>query len=348
MERPLVGTTHYYRLISMQARYKPSRVFRNFAVCSFVLLLISGIALTQFSYQVAMDNVIAASEGHHMAVERIIINRLWSNYEELLISPDLQDAEMLRSHIKAHGSQEFLKTELAGTAVIKIKIYNLIGQIIYSSEMNDVGVDEANNPDFLSAKDGVVTSRLLSLDNTPLDKVSSHENNILSSFIPIRTDQGRVRGVIAIYGDISHMKHKVDSFQKNLIIGIVITSCLLFIILLVFAFVTYIEIKSQNETIRNQAIIDTLTGLPNRALFIDSLAHALEWARNDRKLVALILFDLDHFKQINDLFGHDMGDVLLSNITKRFAKDIASNGILARLGGDEFAVIFEDRLCFGW
>jgi diguanylate cyclase (GGDEF)-like protein/PAS domain S-box-containing protein len=97
--------------------------------------------------------------------------------------------------------------------------------------------------------------------------------------------------------------------------------------------------KQDEERIQYQANFDTLTGLPNRALFLDRLDQALAaTARTDRKL-GLVFINLDGFKLINDTLGHDAGDVLLQESSSRLRECVRSGDTVARLGGDEFTVI---------
>jgi diguanylate cyclase (GGDEF)-like protein len=84
---------------------------------------------------------------------------------------------------------------------------------------------------------------------------------------------------------------------------------------------------------------DPLTGLPNRRLFHDRLEQALAQARRNDGQISVFYMDLDHFKTINDLFGHSAGDMTLLAIAERLRPCLRASDILARLGGDEFAVI---------
>lgn len=88
------------------------------------------------------------------------------------------------------------------------------------------------------------------------------------------------------------------------------------------------------------ANIDSLTGLPNRMQFNARLADALDQSKRSGKAVAVAVFDVDHFKEVNDSFGHDVGDELLRSVAQRVRSLIRSTDTLARLGGDEFAAIF--------
>jgi diguanylate cyclase (GGDEF)-like protein len=84
---------------------------------------------------------------------------------------------------------------------------------------------------------------------------------------------------------------------------------------------------------------DTLTGLPNRALLFDVLEKAIDAARIEGSQLALMLMDLDRFKEVNDTFGHHFGDALLKQVAFRLQNQMRGQDVVARLGGDEFAVV---------
>ena len=99
------------------------------------------------------------------------------------------------------------------------------------------------------------------------------------------------------------------------------------------------ERKEADERIWQHANFDALTGLPNRRLFRDRLNREVANAARNETKFALLFIDLDRFKQVNDLLGHDAGDLLLKEAARRISDCVRSSDTVARLGGDEFTVI---------
>jgi diguanylate cyclase (GGDEF)-like protein/PAS domain S-box-containing protein len=103
------------------------------------------------------------------------------------------------------------------------------------------------------------------------------------------------------------------------------------------------DAKERSEAlIWQQANFDALTGLPNRRMFQNRLEQGIKKTKRSGLPFALMLFDLDHFKQVNDTFGHGTGDVLLKDAAKRLNSCVRETDFIARLGGDEFIVILNE------
>jgi diguanylate cyclase (GGDEF)-like protein len=99
------------------------------------------------------------------------------------------------------------------------------------------------------------------------------------------------------------------------------------------------ELKAYTDNLERLALHDTLTGLPNRKLFYDRLKQAILVGNREQKSFALLMLDVDSFKEINDTLGHYVGDVVLKEIGKRLMNTLRESDTVARIGGDEFAVL---------
>jgi len=144
---------------------------------------------------------------------------------------------------------------------------------------------------------------------------------------PIMSIDNKVLGTFAIY----HQQRKVPSKNDFKLIE---QSAYLASIA--------IEREQSHKTIWQQANYDALTHLPNRNMMREHLKMALNHAKRNNKKLGVIFLDVDHFKDVNDTLGHDIGDALLIETAKRLTATVRENDIVARLGGDEFIIILTD------
>ncbi len=102
--------------------------------------------------------------------------------------------------------------------------------------------------------------------------------------------------------------------------------------------------KSQVSQLRHQAMHDGLTNLPNRTMLFETLNREIDRAREAKATLSLLLMDLDRFKEVNDTFGHQFGDLLLQQVAFRLRNQLRETDTVARLGGDEFAILLGGTL----
>ncbi|MGB3962601.1 MAG: EAL domain-containing protein [Sulfurimonas sp.] len=136
---------------------------------------------------------------------------------------------------------------------------------------------------------------------------------------PFYDKEGNIIGTVGAGRDITQMKKSQFDLQNSLSM-----------------------LEQQRKQLEYQANHDALTGLPNRVLFMDRLTQILNVAQKYDEEIAVLFIDLDHFKEINDSLGHDIGDQILVEFTKRVETKIEITDTLSRLGGDEFCVILSD------
>ncbi len=109
-----------------------------------------------------------------------------------------------------------------------------------------------------------------------------------------------------------------------------------------FAFISLREINKLHYHLKKQAVTDTLTGLYNRALLQDSLETAIHQSLRAQTPISLIMIDIDHFKEINDRYGHDIGDTTLKAISNYLKKYFRESDMVFRIGGEEFLILLHN------
>ncbi|MCG7974273.1 MAG: EAL domain-containing protein [Candidatus Thiodiazotropha taylori] len=149
-----------------------------------------------------------------------------------------------------------------------------------------------------------ILSRPFSSNSSKLKRVE-----VIAS--PLLNSDGTLRGVIEVARDITEHLELLD------------------------------EVKQQKDNLQHLAHHDSLTNLPNRALFLMRLQQAISKAKRNNSQLAVLFVDLDRFKEINDSLGHAVGDMVLKEAAKRFSESVREEDLLARLGGDEFTFISE-------
>ena len=137
--------------------------------------------------------------------------------------------------------------------------------------------------------------------------------------VPQLSAEGRVLGFYMLGNDVTALKRAQEDLR--------------------FA---AIQLEQDAQRLEFLAHHDTLTGLPNRAMFADRAREAVAHARRHGKNAAFLFLDLDDFKQINDRLGHDVGDMLLKAIAQRLRAAVRGDDFVARIGGDEFCVLLQD------
>jgi len=143
------------------------------------------------------------------------------------------------------------------------------------------------------------------------------------------------------HGEIWNKKKNGDEYAEQLIINTVFNDAQeLYQRVGIFSDIT--EKKLAEEKIWKQANFDPLTKLPNRNMFGDRLRQDIKVAHRKMKPLALLFLDLDHFKEVNDALGHDKGDLLLIEASKRIYDCVRESDTVSRLGGDEFTIILAE------
>lgn len=179
-------------------------------------------------------------------------------------------------------------------------------------------------PEVLLEEDGVVPAKVVGLDGVERDVQfsfdSGEDGDASSVMVEGRDITAHNKAVAALKDMIENLEEKVDERTFELRAEIQ-------------------ERRKTEELVRYQADYDALTGLPNRNLFFRTLPKCVRDAASRDEILALMFIDLDGFKDVNDLLGHDAGDLLLKQSAQRLTASVRPRDIVSRLGGDEFTII---------
>lgn len=141
---------------------------------------------------------------------------------------------------------------------------------------------------------------------------------------PIRASDGTLLGTFAIYNSVSTTPTEKDIEQIQFASNIASIA---------------IENHNAHQELERRAYYDYLTGLMNRRSFFELSESLLRQSEKSQENCALMMMDVDHFKDVNDIYGHDLGDLVLKHLAKVSLNNLPDNAVLSRIGGEEFAIL---------
>ena len=348
-------------------------LIRYFSTLSFLLIALAGSALALFLHQQESDQLKHLAEERNVAMTQVFRNALWLDFAPMVRMSTGRSADELRQQVEQRGLHAKVSALMRDSETVKVKIYNLDGLTVYSSDPKQIGEDKRSNAGFIAAAAGNVASELA--HRNQFDAFEEHrvDIDVISSYAPIR-EQGRLVGVFEVYQDVTSFVRQLD--QAKWLVGLIVLAVLSVLYLIQLLVVRHAQVilsrqadqleaanreldhRVQERTAELHAEIverrnaelrldylahhDPLTGLPNRLMFAEQLKKSISLKAREALQLAVLFIDLDRFKEVNDTLGHAVGDELLVAVTHRLESRLRVSDTLARLGGDEFICIIED------
>ena len=332
----------------------PFRLARYFVTASLVGILAVTASLISLYRELTVRQLVEHESRANADLTYAFANVVWGKYRSLVLGSSGRTREaLLADPAIAELRREVLAT-MKGLKVAKIKIYNLDGLTVFSTDERQIGEDKSTNHGFREARAGRVVGDITYRDRfDAFDGVIS-DRNLIFTYIPVHGHgrnggAGAVEGVFEVYSDVTQLIARMQRAQWQvapLVLG-TLAALYLFLYFVVRKADRIIarqerERAEKEAQIQHQAYHDALTGLPNRAYFAERLAEALAAARRHRSGGAVMFIDLDRFKSVNDSLGHQAGDQMLKLASARIRDCLRSSDLLFRMGGDEFMVLMPE------
>ena len=302
---------------------RPPRLVLRFAVSTAVLLSLGAFVILTFVRQHAISQAESAAVFHSRFVVRSVLgDRLRPGDFSGHVGPDrtaMLDA-VVQSDILVGDSRT-------------LELYSRDGRITYSTSKSQVGTVP---PDAAKARATLAKGDVAKAVET------TDGRKVLKVFVPVPfIGSDEPAGVLALAQDYQPI---TEAGRKGLlpVIGVLLLVLLtLYVSLFPLLRRVTARLRGQVEQIEKLALYDALTELANRRLFHDRLEQAFLSAQRNGSGFALMLLDLDRFKEINDTFGHQAGDAVLEHFAGRLKSVARASDTVSRLGGDEFALILQ-------
>ncbi len=336
----------------MLKKYRSFRLTRYLSLASLLGVVAAAVVLGQLYRHFATDQLTQNEQRHNLELAKYFATAIWPEFGPFLSRLQGSDGDAIRRDPRTTALNARVRDRLQGSRVLEVSLFDRQGLTVYSTDPEQIGIDRSGVGGFETAKQGrpvSLTSERARFHNAS-DDTTLRDRNLLTSYAPIRDDQGQVVAVVEMYNDITPLMNEIARSHGQLIAATILVMLALYSTL--FCVIKRAEsiirdkarAQAQHQAnMQHQANHDALTGLPNRRHFRELLSERMANAECHEYLLAVLFIDLDGFKPINDTLGHQAGDTLLQEITARLKDSCRDSDVVSRIGGDEFTVIL-DRL----
>ncbi len=233
------------------------KLLRYFCITSLLSIVAAAIVLGAFYRHIAVGNLLQMGERNNLALTGALSNALWSEYA-LLASGKSGSADMEQRGEHLARLHQAVLAHTRGLSVIKIKIYSMNGNTVYSSDPKQIGESKSTNAGFRSAAGGGVASELTHRDTFSAFEQTLENRDVLSSYIPVRRGNGgEVAAVFEIYDDVTPLLAQVSRTQTQIVagLGLVLTS-LFGILFLIVRHANNILFRQHAESQRHESQLE--------------------------------------------------------------------------------------------
>lgn len=328
-------------------RARPFKLTRFFSLTSLIGL-VAVVAILFWAFRaLTLHHLIEHESRSNANLTRAFANNVWARYRSFVRDSSGRSRASLLADPTLPEIRADVLRKMSGLHIVKVKIYNLDGLTVFSTDERQIGEDKNSNQGFREARAGAVVSDITYRDSFDAFEGVVNKRNLISSYVPFRAAPNTpLEGVFEVYSDVTELLEQQNRAHWQIVAIVLMPLGTLYLFL--FALVRKAdriilkqaqEQAAKENEVRHRAYHDALTGLPNRAYFAEQLSKSINLAARHNYTSALMFIDLDRFKIVNDSLGHDAGDALLKEVSARINSCLRGSDFLFRMGGDEFTVI---------
>ncbi|MCI0423785.1 MAG: hybrid sensor histidine kinase/response regulator, partial [Acidobacteria bacterium] len=188
------------------------KLLRFFSITSLIAFIIVTVLLGAFYRQTALTDLIELEESKNVVLAQAFANSLWPQFAPFVTSVSGLNGDELRARPETARLHQAVLAQMKGLSVVKVKVYNLEGLTVFSTEASQIGQDKSANAGFLSARSGRIASELTHRDTFSAFEGTIEDRDVFSSYIPIQRSgsTGTIEGVFELYSDVTPFLKKIE------------------------------------------------------------------------------------------------------------------------------------------
>ncbi len=226
------------------------RIRRTFFFSSLIAFVIIAVSLGVFVRRMVRDNLEGIAESKNIALTQVFSNSLWPAFAPLVEDSTTLSPEALRQDARIPQLYEQVSAQLTDLSVVKIKVYNLAGITVFSTELAQIGENKLDNAGYLAARQGDIASELTHRDTFSAFEQTIENRDVFSSYVPIYS-AGQIVGVFEVYDDVTPLVVRTNQVQGLVMVGVILLLGILFGFLIFIGQRTFNIAQEQYEAVRH-------------------------------------------------------------------------------------------------
>jgi signal transduction histidine kinase len=226
------------------------RLTRFFSFAALLVIIAATVTIAAFNRHVAVENLRLLAESRNEALAKTLSNAMWPRFAGYVAETLYRDPSTFAERAETRVIESRVRALMSNLPVLKVKIYNLAGTTIYSSQESQIGEDHSTNQGFETARLGTSISELTHRNHFDAFEGEKSEVDVLSTYVPIYDNQGHIVAVVEIYSEVTSLVEQMREDGNTLLVVVIVTFALLYIALLLI-----VRHADRSQVRRHQAIL---------------------------------------------------------------------------------------------